>query len=497
MKPNFLQLVMCLALWGWCVSPLLGEETVETLFQKAVESSGKEYAAARSKLLARSDGAAPMLDEAIKTSTDWRSRVTALALRGWINHPEQYRELWDWEAPKNERRNPFPLMAAQTRVKFAAAGKDAVPLMLELLLKKRDAKYGAIPQVLAQLKEESAIAVLVEFLSNAPNFASTVPDALGSFGKLSTPPLLSALRDVNPQSRPGLIMALGRTNDLKAVDAIRTALMNDPDERTCEQAAKSLGELKAFSELREDLPKVAAKTQREILGVLASDKSDETRDVLRNFAKTAAHASLRSEAVRALLHSATADDVAMVCEIVPHEPDDTQRSNMYLYLGEQSKYRASDAAKEAFLRGLKDQAELARLRAMEGLKVYDEPEVNQALLPQLAGNDSDKRTALWALVDRQDPVIVDAVIPFLKDKEALLRMYAAAILSKNRAESALKPLIELLSDSNLHTRRYAVDALVLIGGDEALAALKVAFPEEKEELVRRRLEVAIESLSHK
>ena len=62
---------------------------------------------------------------------------------------------------------------------------------------------------------------------------------------------------------------------------------------------------------------------------------------------------------------------------------------MYLYLGEHSKYRASDVAKQVFLRALTDPAELVRLRAIEGLKTYDDAEVNQALHNAIGTRSTD------------------------------------------------------------------------------------------------------------
>jgi len=216
--------------------------------------------------------------------------------------------------------------------------------------------------------------------------------------------------------------------------------------------------------------------------------------VLCRFAEPSAPAALRSEAVRALLHRPTADDVAAVCEIAPHEPDDKVRSSMYISLGASGRYQKSPLARKLFLESLEDRAQIVRVRAIEGLHVYDDREVNQALLALLTDKGL-KRGALWILREREDPAIIDGVLPLLDDAEATVRQHAAQALEKNPAPRAVQPLIGRLADRDLHVRRLAAQAIIRIGGSDALAALKQALPAEQDELVRRLIKSGIEQLS--
>jgi HEAT repeat protein len=486
---------------GWLLAlaaaPVKGGETADALFRQAVESSGQKYGELRSELVARADETSPVLDEALKTGKDWRTRVTAEAIRGWIRHPRLYQELWEWQAPESGARNPFPRMAAAARVRFSAAGKDAIPLMLELIWKKRETQYGALPQLLAEWNVESAIPVLVEWMvaSEHGGFGPEVSGALGRFGERATPSLLAALPDATPGARAGLVQALGLTGDLKGVDELRRRLKDDPHETVRERGAEALGRLKQYAVLREVLPDLQVRTRVHVIRVLADDKSDDTRQTLIHAAAPGEPASLRSEAVRALLKRATAEDVAAVCGIAPREPDDKVRNSMYISLGMAGRYLKSPQARKLFLESLDDPSADVRVRAIEGLHPYDDQEVNQALLSMLAGRDRSRRAALWILRERQDPAIVDGVLPLLDDAETSIREYAAEALGKNPAERALRPLIGRLGDPGLHVRRLAVEAIIKIGGGEALAALTKALPAEQDEIVKPLIKAGIQALS--
>jgi HEAT repeat protein len=497
-KHQLLRFVCLVAVFpsGLAASSLPAEETAEDLFRKAVESSGERYVETRTALLARPLEVAPTVDEALKSARDWRTRLAAEAIRGWVRCPDLYLELWTWQAHENRYRNPYPRMAAEAKEKFTAAGKDAIPLMLELVWKKHETHYGALPQLLSEWNVELAIPVLVEQMTASESGTDWgLAEAVGRFGERSTPHLLAALRDATPSARAQLVASLGFGGDLKAVDELRNRLKEDPDETVREHAARALAALKQYAILRQDLPDLQSTTQVQVVRVLGDDKSDDTRESLRRLATMEEPASLRMEVVRALVNQATAADLAAACEIARQESDDTIKSSMYVYLGMSGRYQKNQLVRKLFLESLQDPVEGVRVRAIEGLQCYDDPEVTRALLSLLSAKDITKRTALWVLKERQHPAIVDDVLPLLHDQEVVVRQFAAEALGRNPAQKALEPLISVLDDQDMQVRRLAVEAITAIGGDRALSALTQALPAEKDNMVKDRMTSGIRFLS--
>jgi len=265
---------------GWFLAlaalPLQAAETAEALFRQAVQASGKTYVEIRTEFVARADETTPVLDEALNSAKDWQTRLTAEALRFWVRDPKASQELWDWKAPESAARNPFPHRAAAARLKFSTAGKETVPLILELIWKKSETQFGALPTLLAEWDVESAIPVLVEWMVAAeygPGLGH-IPESLGRFGERATPCLLAALPAAGPAARSGLVQALGLTGDLQAVDELRQRLKEDANESVREWAAKALEALRQYAALREDLPGLEVRTQISVLRVLGNDKSE-------------------------------------------------------------------------------------------------------------------------------------------------------------------------------------------------------------------------------
>lgn len=473
-------------------------ETVDVMFRRAIALSGPQYVAVRDELLARADQLSPVLEQA-RTADDWRTRVMGEILSGWLTQSTSYRELWSWRAPPNRFRNPYPRMAAEAKAKFSAAGKEAGPLMLELVWKSGETQHGAIPQLLAEWQVDETIPVLIEWMKAAAAAAVglQVPEAIGRFGPRATPQLLAALNDANPFARRGLIRALGLTGDLQAVNELRTRLAQDSSESVRQEAAYALGLLKQFGVLREALPAANTSTQTRVLEVLGDDKSPETRSALRAFATTTATPSLRLDAVRAMLENPTADDLATACDIVSREPDAGTRSNMLLYLGTTGRTTKHPRVRQLCLTLLQDDAEYVRVRAIEALQFYDDPETTQALLRSLDKHDVSQQTALWVLKERQHPAITDAALALLQQPEPVIRQYAVEALAKHPCAKALEPLIGLLHDEDAQVRRLAAGALAQIGGVQALSALTAALPAEKDSFVRDSMGSAIHTLSAK
>ena len=168
---------------------------------------------------------------------------------------------------------------------------------------------------------------------------------------------------------------------------------------------------------------------------------------------------------------------------------------MYVYLGMSGRYQKDQLVRKVFLESLEDPVEGVRVRAIQGLQCYDDPEVTRTLLSLLSAKDLTKRTALWVLKERQHPAIVDAVLPLLHDQEAVVRQYAVGALGRNPAQKALEPLISALDNHDMQVRRLAVEAITAIGGDRGLSALTQAMVAEKDNIVKDRMTSGIRLLS--
>lgn len=473
-------------------------ETVGELFQKAVISTTRDYIQRRGavpgmvdkskeftdyiqirrSLLARAGEAREFLEQTRKSTGDWRENVAAQVFLGWIDHSELYKELWDWRAPMNQNRNPLPGMRSAARHKFLKAGKKAVPIMLELIWKKGWTHYGVLPQLLAEWKVEASMPVLAE---------AGAAEALGSFGQKATPSIIGALKKKRDYEREQLIKALGLTGDRKSSPLLRKLLKEEKLLSNQAMAAVSLGRLKEFSILREEISETAAKGS--VLRVLGQDGSALTREFLYKYARKSLIADHRFEAVKAILQKPTDKDMIELCKIIPHEPHDYTRSSMYLYLSRPK----SQLVRKTLLRALDDDAKWVRIRAIEGLEYYQDEEVTKALVSFLRSGNICKKNALFTLKERQSGRIAEAVIPLLNDEDEEIQEWAARAIEINPRKEAIEPLIDLLSSENSRLRQQAARSLAKIGGERSMKSLTEALENEKDPWVKRTMVEVIEA----
>ena len=406
------------------------DKPIPELFQQLVTAEGADYTRVRDELVVRADKAKPFLNHVIEESVDWRQKLAAKIMLGWIDNSHSYTELWTWRPSRNMHVNPFPYYCAQARARFTKEGDKAIPMMLELIWKKGETHCGALPSLLADAKVDLAIPVLVRSKAGAP-------EAIGQFGKTATPYILEVLRDAEPTRRSWLVQALGLTGDQNAVSDLRVLLRTDGDLHVREMAALALGQLDDYATLRAECFSIdGLKIRVAILKALGKDKSDQTRDLLVKVATTAPklndgepYNTERIQAIQALLNIATNNDIAAVCQIAPEEPDEYTRACMYLYLSRPG----VPLVREALLKALKDPGPLVRLRAIEGLKFYNDETVTLRVLEVIQHGDDQgcRRAGVFMLKDRVSPIVREAAATWLKDKDPETRKWASEVLAKN------------------------------------------------------------------
>lgn len=102
----------------------------------------------------------------------------------------------------------------------------------------------------------------------------------------------------------------------------------------------------------------------------------------------------------------------------------------------------------------------------------------EPLVTVLEEPDADLRRSVVQAMSKMDDSVVPLIIPYLQHKIPYVRASAAEIVGAIRNVRAVRPLVDLLTDSNDEVRRTAAMALGQIGDDAAVdplvAALKYA-----------------------
>ncbi len=429
-KPKVI-LIAALALLALPVGTIAAtNNTISELFQQVVTEDGDNYVRARDQLLGRATEAKDFLNRRPEAAGDWRQKAGAMIVLAWIENPSLYRELWTWKETRSVVRNPFPRYRDQARARFSKEGSTAVPIMLELVWKKGETHYDALPLLLAETKTELAIPILVR---KAP-----VPEALGLFGQKATPYILEVLRDAEPRQRLSLIQALGLGGDTNALGELRQRVLHDRDPTARAAAADSLGRLGDYATLRGEYFNMALEARLAALKALGQDHSEETRKMLARVATTAARVddgkpynTERVEAVRAVLTGADEKDIAIVCKIAPAEPHDYTRGCMYLWLS----CPGSPPVREALLNALQDRAPSVQVWAIEGLKYYEDDTVTLRVL-KIIGSGAPtecRRAGVFMLKDRDSQRVREAAAGWSKDPDPEIRRWAQEVGARNSA----------------------------------------------------------------
>lgn len=466
-----------------------GEEPVTELFRRAVAAKGPEYVAARAALVARAGEARPVL-EAAAASADWRERVTAAAVLGWIDHPALYAELEAWHpSPAASRlRNPMPASKAEALARLAEAGDAAIPFMLEQLSKRLGHMWGGPEARLVALRVPDALPVLGELLVESESYNGM--DEIAGFGAAATPYLLAALDKAQGQRREIILYTMAETGDPALEPVLRRELRAGATPDLREVAARALGTLGAFATLRAELDGLVGEELREVaIAALGHDTSAEGRAFLLGVAKTARRGSDRSEAVQALLEHGTAVERAAVCALIPHEPSAEARTNMVEWLG--SYDRDDPQVVPALLGALDDRAPAVREAAAYALRWMDDPRVRERALAMLRSTDAAAARLGFVMAENEcGRDLGEASIRWLASpstREAALKQ-----LMTTPTPNATEPVSRLLSDPAMNVRFHAAVTLGYSDDPRAKAALEAASARERDPEVLRIIRESLE-----
>lgn len=283
-------------------------------------------------------------------------------------------------------------------------------------------------------------ALIVALDDSNANVRLAVVKALGEIrGRDAVEPLLSLFQQTKyPWSTGGedtllfgaAAEALGNIGDPRAVDALKTLLLNDI--YLCTTAAEALAKL--------------GKPGFEALCDVLVDEGDKTRT---RVARVRAFRRLREvgppaiDTIRAALQKASGRIKTDLLELLT-EIDDS-------------------LSMEIFLNALEDEDPEVRVWAAVSLGQRGGPEVVQPLLTVLRDPDKQVERAAAGGLGLQGRSIVSVLIDLLREDDGSLRFHAAWNLGEIGDSSAVEPLIPLLTDSHEPTRFVAAEALAKIG----------------------------------
>ncbi len=493
---------LCFCLAGLSIS---GEESTEELFRSALKATGDEYVLFRGKVAAKGDEAKRHLENVLKTSQDWRECAQAMIFLGWIENPELYADLWDWKPPPSGGISFQSHLGQEAMAKFGKLGGKAGPLVLDLLMNKKHPRnesrrgflqtYSRIlPKLLAEWKVEVAIPVLVDLCLKE----------VGDFGDKATVKILEALKQPKLEYRKELLNALGRTNDRRAIPALRTHLLQDAYEdpedlgaKGCkESSAEALFNLGRFDVLREDYQKVKdTDVRRKISVLLGKDSALESRNLLFLVSESAEDPKERASAIEGLTTIIASDEIPRVVQIVSGEKDENAKASMLVDLKRAGANNSK--VRELCLEWLKDKSELVRIQALGGLANFNDDEVTRLLLDLINSDNPMRKNARLILSKRISPLVGKQAFESLKtvkDGDVETIEWCLEVFSSNPVPESLELLKLYLCHENEQLRYRAILAITKIGGEKALKTFRERLKDERSDWLREQLEGRISSL---
>jgi len=217
---------------------------IESNFLAACTSAGKPYIEARDAIVAAAgaDGGATraLLERAAADRDAWRRRLVAEILLARIRHPAAHRRFNAYVRGSIPHTGPKPVPGFTSDMRANAIlslGEDAFPFSLEMLWLSRDSRnpteIESLASALSALKDERAVAPMIELLGDAASPAplrATAASVLGRMGHAAAvPALLAASGDrAAPEIvRQSAIHSLHFFRDPCAVDALVEILKRD------------------------------------------------------------------------------------------------------------------------------------------------------------------------------------------------------------------------------------------------------------------------------
>ncbi|MEA3429767.1 MAG: HEAT repeat domain-containing protein, partial [Nanoarchaeota archaeon] len=367
-----------------------------------------------------------------------------------------------------EDENPFvKKYAAEALVEI---GKPAVPQLIQALKDEESHVRRYVAKALGEIGEPAVPALIQALKDEDSDVRIYAAKALVEMGEPAVPALIQALKDEESDVRLNVARALGEIKDQTAVPALIQAL-KDENWHVRMNAAGALGKIKdqtavpaLIQALKDEDPGVRVDAAEALVKIgepavpaLIQALKDEESDVRGGAAK--ALVEIGEPAVPALIQALKDENSNVrrnVAEALGKIKDQTAVPELIQALKDENWHVRRNAAGAlgkikdstavpALIQALKDENSAVRTYAAGALGEIGEPAV-PALIQALKDEDSDvKESAGEALVEIGKPA-VPALIQALKDENSDVRRTVVNSLAKIGDESAIEPLIEMLTD---------------------------------------------------
>jgi HEAT repeat protein len=355
-------------------------------------------------------------------------------------------------------------------------GKPAVPVLIQLLSNRNELVRRSTAEALGKIRDSSTVYVLIQALSDndgwVRRYAAEALVNIVDSDSSAIPELIQALSDKDNDVRKYFDNLLWRIGS-PAVPALILAL-GDSDHLVRRRAVETLAHIgirrdsstvPAFIKALSDKDVVVRRYATEALmsigyidssAATASIQASNDNNVNASRYTIKILLNIYNPAVDALIQAQSDEDVMV-------------RNNVALAL-----YSiAHSSIVPALIQSLNDKDEKVRIYAIEELGRRIEDSSTIAALIQALNDESIEvhKYAIKALsnIDKSD---IPMLIPFLSDRDKMVRRWTTRLLKNIGDSSAIPGLIQALSDNDGWVRRYAVEALEYIATPNALKAVK-------------------------
>lgn len=438
--------------------------------------------------------------------------MTAIALLGKL----QAEEAVDKFAKILEKKSTNIEVAAEVISALTHINNSKVvqPIIDILIDTNRDEGLRALAAIsMGKMKNRRASKPLFEILRNqddSPVVRSYAALALSEFQTIrNTEQLVRALEDSSALVRANAVLALGILGYKDAIPQV-VKLLRDSDPNVKSNAILTLGNLKAESAL-EDLIYALEDTNTDIVVSVARafkhiGTSEATKKLVEAIDNRNNPIILRRNASACLQHIKDTKSISTLNKVLGDKDEDLMLRNYALTALINMRASESLINLKAILADDVENFQL-KINAAAGigllgdehcipllLKTAQETEITALKLNCINGIRAiTSRTVNKSVVD------IDKLLPLLKDESEKAKAMIADTLGMLKSKKAVKPLIEMATNSKEHilARSYAIQALGAIGDKNATDDLLNILKTDKNHIICSRAAASLYNLGMK
>jgi HEAT repeat protein len=389
------------------------------------------------------------------------------------------------------RHDDAELRGGAVIVLGAAAGREAVAPLLEVLPGAMEDERSLIIEALADLPDEDLPGLFPRLRDEQPTVRRSVARVLGMKAcKGAVPHLVGLLEDEEGHVRSEASRALGETGDQLAVAPL-VSLLSDPYQDVRQAGVEALTKLGRSDE---DL-------RRLVLSFLDSQLDSQDQDVVANTLRIVARlggrkvmerlkfslkderSQVRRAAVEAL-GTVDSPEALEVLRLALTDEDATVRREAVQRVG---RSRGPEIL-PTLLPMLQDEDLWVRVRAIQAVADQASPEAHEVLLRTVERESAGpvKLAAIRALGEAKSPGAVDVFLSLADSGDRETRMASIEALGKSRGETAVEKIVQSLGDEDWGLRSAAVRALQPFADREKVrTALETVAREDADPMVRK------------